>query len=240
MTSVVSSIGVTAFTGTMALGGKHFVTGMVFGSYGDDTCIGAIKDQDMSVMLATAINPILTVHDILQAKGRAIHLESGATSVYARMGPTSVDTASCGNSSIYVFVNNICVYMNNKHTWENESERDRLSGLVIGQNGRKVNFLMHGLALGSTQALGHQNATGIAPEYGYVPFRSGDSVRVVLLSDTAFDDNVALMTLSADRLSQFAENKRRQEWNGSRFPEQRINANQFDDGSVVVLQNYQG
>lgn len=258
-----------AFTGSMELGGVEFVTGMVCDGHGDDSCIKAIRAQDMSAILAKEINPIMALHDIMQAKGRAVNLHSGSTAAYARMGPTSVDTASCGDSAIYVYVNGVCVYKNKKHTWDNESERERLSGLAMGrpdqyiklvdentltqaQDGWRVRFFMHGLALEPTQTLGHQNATGIAPEYGYVPFRAGDLVRVVLCSDgvsdmlfeEGFDDNVALMTLSAERLAQYAENKWRQEWtiesNGRRFPKQRIMADQFDDVSVVVLQNYQG
>ena len=241
--------------------------GALFDGHGDYSCIKTIRGANVPIILQLELDPLLTLKLLTDDKN-LVNRGSGSTAVYGYLSSSSVDISSCGDSKAYVFINGILVYTNIGHTWHNESERLRLEGKVSSSNDPYIKVIDDdtitqsqdgwrtrfpgGLALAPSQSLGHHGITGYEPETTHIPFELGSLVRVVLVSDGVSDmlhkdsakDNVALLTLNAEDLAQYAENKWSKSWtvlmsSGKTYPNYHIPRDQFDDISVVVLQNYE-
>jgi hypothetical protein len=164
--------------------------------------------------------------------------QSGTTYAEAKMYSDRVETCTIGDTAIYVYVNDVCVYKNPPHGLENPKEMERLSsriftGSLVVSKDRNIPLISgetvltardknmyrfeNGDKLNMTQSIGHNSITGFAPEKTVVHFGPEDKVCVIISSDGLTE---MLMTSEIDGLHAFsckeiadmAEKRWTQEW----------------------------
>lgn len=170
---------------------------------------------------------------------------SGATYYEAKIYRNRVETCTVGDSQIAVFVDKKLVYISTPHNMKNPLEIERLktrmdSGGVYVSTDSSVPtifskdtlkfreaeyvFFENGEKIALSQALGHNNITGIAPERNTVLFESGQEVAIVGGSDGLWEminltgpdveeDLLTLATKTATEIADIAEMRWKQDWN---------------------------
>lgn len=170
---------------------------------------------------------------------------SGATYYEAKLYSNRVETCTVGDSQIAVFIDKKLVYMNTPHNMKNPLEVERLkprveSGEVCIMPDKPVPVLISKDTLkfrqteyiyfqnieriALSQALGHNNITGIVPERNTIFFEPDQEVAVVGGSDGLWDminmsgpdfedDLMTLATKSAVEIADMAEFRWKQDWN---------------------------
>ena len=259
------------YTGKITIEGVEYVCSMLFDGHGDNSCINAIRNraEPVSALIEHCLDPIMAVHDTLEAARWKVRQTSGSTALYARLSATTACCSAVGDSFIYVFINGELAWKSTPHTMANPLERERHShdNTIISRSdsyikllgettvtqspdGIRAVFTRHDLRLGPSMTLGHQNITGIAPEYWHTSFLPTDRVRIIGMSDGIHDmlyldglkDNIALRTMSAAELVNLANERYAQDWtivhNGRDYPNVKIQPDQWDDCSAFVLANY--
>jgi serine/threonine protein phosphatase PrpC len=180
----------------------------VMDGHGTDACIRALRaisSQQWEYFMGIE-DPISELQKHLIGTGAVpFGVRSGATCCLVRCFPSHVEVLNAGDSQCVIFKNSLPVFISAEHNCSNPQEIVRLKEQgklvridsspdlrmigprrLIGVMSQYAMFRM-GLQLGPTQALGHNNATGIFPDCSIIPYMEGDSVRCIVGSDGLFD-----------------------------------------------------
>jgi serine/threonine protein phosphatase PrpC len=196
--------------GKTIYGGQEIDFACVMDGHGTDACITALRaitsDQWQEFMAIE--DPISAIQQYLSdsrvvpnTAGRT----SGATCCLVRRFDSHLEVLNVGDSQCLVFLNDEVLFMSDEHNCFNEKEKIRLKEqgrlymyesskdlCVIGPQqmigvDSKYALFKNGVRLACTQALGHNNTTGIFPDRKIIPYSPSDTLRVVLGSDGLFD-----------------------------------------------------
>jgi hypothetical protein len=221
----------------------------------DDLFMTIIKNIDY-VPLLSHIDPIPFIRSKINEMTKYCYVNSGMTFILVKIYENRIVTYSIGDSSLYIFINDILVYKNIHHSIDNELEMKRLEGKIIKTNTNKpillsknkitmdeskyINFIEGDFKLAITQSLGHHDYTGIVPEIFEVSFSTEDKIRIVAGSDGYFDmhnnldecDMNDLKKLSLTELINKAESRWKQDW------EYCPNKNDLEDFIITKFPGY--
>uniref|UniRef100_A0A6C0LCY0 PPM-type phosphatase domain-containing protein n=1 Tax=viral metagenome TaxID=1070528 RepID=A0A6C0LCY0_9ZZZZ len=230
------------FSGTFvdAETGESGKYGFVADGHGKNQCIDclrAIPRETLDGIIGTAA-PVENLAQYVNEYGYVTNINSsGATMCLVKVYSDRIVIINCGDSQAAVYKNGELVFLSEEHNCENEKERKRIekkgvtyedSGnfeivseiKMVGVTSKYAIFPPH-LKLASTQALGHNGRTGLAPDVTVVPFKPDDKVHVVIGSDGLWDmilkQNVEEMNSFTSKTSaelvEFAVGRWLQPWN---------------------------
>ena len=221
-----------------------------FDGHGTDKVIHQIRNMNMDD-IASASNPVLAVHERLVGDT----YRSGATMAFARIQGNRVETYNCGDSQVHVYVNGTRVHHSTTHTFTNFEEIKRTQSRVSSIKPTKAPFpvsdtviqdvlsptgrFVTGEELVPSQALGHNDMTGLAPEYFTVTVSPTDHLRIVVGSDGFWDMLVDPSKGTAKALTQEAHRRWMQTWtyeSGGQSVRTDFGGD-IDDVSVAVYDN---
>jgi len=127
---------------------------------------------------------------------------SGATMNFGVLSDNVLTFTNCGDSRTFVFRNGDCIFISEDHNSKNEKERTRLEGKVkyspsqglrmisetelIGTRTEYVQFFSGNL-LAISQAIGHNNITGIDPTITTIVVQPDDEIVALCVSDGVID-----------------------------------------------------
>jgi len=197
---------------------------IVVDGHGTNNCIDQLSAMNMDD-IATAENPVLAIHHRLQGDLYG----SGATLAVGRRTPTRVELFNCGDSCIQLFINGTPIYKTKQHTFQDPQEVERTKLLVRYIIPTKAPFpvsytevqdiisptghFITGEQLVPSQSLGHNNMTGIAPDYYTCDVSPMDHVRMVAGSDGFWDMLVPTENGTAKELAEHAHRQWLKSWN---------------------------
>jgi len=249
--------------------GEQFEWLALFDGHGHDVIIDAIRKIDLNQFVAhenppKALQDYITEKKILQS-----WVSSGSTMCLAKIYKDKIVCFSVGDSFLFVYEDGKKVYKNALHKWENLAEQQRLNtwdlqvrtepskGFTVltptTLTGKDCTYIKYGneRLLAASQAIGHNNMTGISPDIFEIEIKTGSFYRVLMASDGVFDvlmenedENLGFSTKTSEEIAKFAEARWRQSWHlanpvnnspilGSEF---RFTApSHFDDISVGVV-----
>jgi serine/threonine protein phosphatase PrpC len=253
--------------------GEEFYWGMITDGHGGDNVIQFLRSLKPHMNNFVSSNtPVekLSKH-IIDNLGFSAGYRSGATMCLTKCYSDRIECINCGDSQVVVFKNGEIAHISVEHTPTNTKERSRLVAKnarytkstsmkitsltkMIGVNCEYVNFPT-GTSLATTQALGHNGMTGVAPDIVTIPFEPSDVIKVVIGSDGLFDmiikdDNERLVMadvkllggMSGEDILKQAVNRWLQLWDiyMPEKPDQLMGTQAFtrdmcDDVSVVVI-----
>ena len=221
-----------------------------FDGHGTDKVIHQIRSMNMDD-IASASNPVLAVHERLVGDT----YRSGATMAFARIQGNRVETYNCGDSQVHVYVNGTRVHHSTTHTFTNFEEIKRTQSRVSSIKPTKAPFpvsdtviqdvlsptgrFVTGEELVPSQALGHNDMTGLAPEYFTVTVSPTDHLRIIVGSDGFWDMLVDPSKGTAKALTQEAHRRWMQTWtyeSGGQSVRTDFGGD-IDDVSVAVYDN---
>ena len=222
--------------------GDGFDWGVLLDGHGSDYYINLMKSLDWQAIMTSA-SPWQTLYDIVHSGPFVDSKHTGTTLLMLRAYSDRLETLSVGDSGLAIYKNGAMVYQSTEHNSKNESEKERLkSRNVLFEESRKVPFLVsstsmrmkspdymqfeNGEIFAPTQALGHSNITGYAPETHTEYFATEDEMRCVLYSDGFGDmflfeadeeeerlkDERDILTMTAEELANKAEERWSQMW----------------------------
>jgi serine/threonine protein phosphatase PrpC len=196
------------FSGTFvdAETGEPGKYGFVADGHGKNQCIDclrAISQETMDGIIGSAA-PVENLAQYINEYGYVTNNNSsGATMCLIKVYSDRVVAINCGDSQAAIYKNGELVFLSEEHNCDNEKERERIAKKrVIYENSPNIEVVseikMVGitsryaifppyLRLASTQALGHNGRTGLAPDVTVVPFKPDDKVHVVIGSDGLWD-----------------------------------------------------
>jgi len=234
-------------------------------------CVDYLRSIDWSIILQMP-NPVESLERMIASHVTLkYNYLSGSTLSIAKIYKDRIELTNIGDSQTAVFINGNLVYINESHDLLNESEKERISHLTHRSKiGIKLCTLSptqicikqirlpvfdaprtNGLALASTQSLGHCNITGLNPTYMTIPYESEQFVRVFAWSDGVSDmmnlkcDLDDLLIMTAAQLVDKYEQRWKQTWilcenendlnstKTAEFPD-----NNYDDVSLGMWSNY--
>jgi len=252
--------------------GEEFDWIALFDGHGGDPVIEKIRSLDLGPIFATN-DPPKTLQDLL-VNEKVVEFTpwgtikmSGATMCLAKIYKDRIVCFAVGDSELYVYEDGVKVFSHEHHNWDNLAERERLKELdpkisaspsrsfeVVSPSLLKSTspyyiYYTGGNSLALTQAIGHNNITGLCPEVVEIPIRPGKTYRVFMASDGVFDMLMPSeqesfgVNRSCDEVISFAEGRWKQIWDqadsndltkGLDKPLQFTKSEQFDDLSVVI------
>uniref|UniRef100_A0A6C0D216 PPM-type phosphatase domain-containing protein n=1 Tax=viral metagenome TaxID=1070528 RepID=A0A6C0D216_9ZZZZ len=245
--------------------------------HGTDTIINIVREK-FALISADFANPVLFINKkeslkVLQeelCQHKLYRESSGCTAILTKIYKNRITIDSVGDSFVFVTKNDAIIWRNTLHKWDNEAERARLHKLDSGIHAQPssssrvlstdsmcqvpahyVVFPPYSKQLALTQALGHDNVTGLEPQTVTIEIESGQEYRVVAFSDGVGDilihnDDAELQTVLkmdwADIL-RFAEERWRQEWHpvylqrpDVKYPKMKwTKKSDYDDVSTFVV-----
>ena len=245
---------------------------VLFDGHGKDPVIDKIRSLDLGPIFATA-DPPKTLHDLLLTEKvveidyRGITKMSGATMCLAKIYKDRIQCFAVGDSELYVYEDGAKVFAHEYHNWDNLAEKERLhekdpsiyafqstsfelvSPTLLQQTKSDYVHYQGGNSLALTQAIGHNDMTGLRPNVAEIRIQPGKTYRVFMASDGVFD---MLMTSehesfgvsrTCDEVISFAEERWRQSWDqadpndstkGVGNPFKFTLTEHFDDLSVAI------
>jgi hypothetical protein len=254
--------------------GDGFDWGVLLDGHGSDYYINLMKSLDWQAIM-TSDCPWQTLYDIVHGGPFINSKHTGTTLLMLRAYSDRLETLSVGDSGLAIYKNGAMVYQSTEHNSKNDSEKERLkSRNVLFEESRKVPFLVsstsmrmkspdymqfeNGEIFAPTQALGHSNITGYAPETHTEYFAPEDEMRCVLYSDGFGDmflfeadeeeerlkDEHDILTMTAEELANKAEARWSQMWKvyyvehiPDMFMMTAFDATSRDDVGVLVWDN---
>ena len=254
--------------------GDGFDWGVLLDGHGSNYYINLMKSLDWRAIM-TSENPWQTLYHIVHSGTFVDSENSGSTLLMLRAYPDRLDTLSVGDSGLAIYKNGSIVYKSTEHNSKNESEVARLKSRNIRfEESARVPFLVssnsmrmkntnytlfeNGERLAPTQALGHSNITGYAPETHTEYFAPDDEIRCVLYSDGFGDmflfqadeeeeqlkDDHDILTMTAEELADKAASRWHQSWKvhyvdgkPDIFVETAFDPTSRDDVGVLVWDN---
>lgn len=209
------------FAGTGRIGDTDYI--FAFDGHGTNMVIDQIRKMNMDD-IAVQPDPVWAVHMELQGNT----YRSGATMAFARIQNYKIETFNCGDSQVHVYVNGIQVHTSTPHTFTNLDEIKRTKCRVRSINPVKAPFpvsdtvirdvlspvgrFLNMEELVPSQALGHNDMTGLSPEKFTLNVQPTDHVRIVVGSDGFWDMLVDPSTGTAKALTQEAHRRWNQTW----------------------------
>ena len=183
----------------------------VMDGHGTDACIRALRaitSQRWKQFMAIE-DPISALQKYLSDIGAVPFIRdgisSGATCCLLRRFPEHLEVLNVGDSQCVIFKNGMPVFISVEHNCFNPQEIARLKeqgrlvridpsgdlrmigpNQLIGVESQYAVFKRE-LRLGPTQALGHNDATGINPDRSIIPYMEDDNMRCIVGSDGLFD-----------------------------------------------------
>lgn len=216
----------------------------IFDGHGTNNVIDQIRAMNMDE-IAVSENPVMEVH--LRLKGSTYR--SGSTMVLGRKTGNIVEMFHCGDSCGKIYLNGEIAFETTDHSFLDQTEINRTKHLVRNILDEKAPFpispvrVAHvsspsaifntGEQLVPSQSLGHNNMTGLAPQYMRMEVKRTDRVRMVVGSDGLFDMLVDTREGSAASLVNEAVRRWCQEWEFEWYG--RIVPNRFDDRDDVAI-----
>lgn len=257
--------------------GDGFDWGVLLDGHGSNICIRLLRSLNWQSIM-TSENPWKTLHDIIHAAPFINIKYTGSTLLMLRAYSDRLETLSVGDSGLVIYKNGAMVYKSTEHNSKNDSEVERLkSRNVFFEESREVPFLIsstsmrmkipdytkfeNGEIIAPTQALGHCNITGYAPETHTEYFAPEDEMRCVLYSDGFGDmflfeadeegerlnDERDILTMTAEELAKKAVARWEQLWKvyyvvekPEVFTETTFDPKSRDDVGVLVWDNRKG
>ena len=204
-------------------GHVHFQA--VMDGHGRNDCIEYVRTLDFG-FIASQPDPAQTLWDMTRTK----HFPgSGTTFTCARVDTTQhlIEIWNVGDSQTDVFINGQ-PFRTEPHTFHNPKELERTKSLVhyishttaptvvsANEIQDRPSFIGHfnnGDKLVPSQSMGHNGATGFAPEKQILRYNPTDRVRIVCVSDGVTDMEVDLATGTAEDIAREADRKWKQPW----------------------------
>ena len=253
--------------------GEEFNWVALFDGHGGDETIAKIRSLDLGPIFATN-DPPKTLQDLLVTEkvvgfNYKFTKMSGATMCLAKIYKDRIVCFAVGDSELFVYEDGVKVFVHTYHNWDNLEERERLSKLdkeiyslpsrsfeVVSPSllNHTAPYYIHypgGNSLALTQAIGHNNVTGLRPEVAEIPISPGKSYRIFMASDGVFDmlmpseQETFSLSKSCDEVISFAEGRWKQIWDqadsndltkglGRTF--QFTKPDHFDDLSVAIAE----
>ena len=228
--------------------------GVVCDGHGSDRCIHQIRNMDMNEF-AVAPNPILAMSEKLY--GDTYY--SGSTACFVRRQGNKIEIFNAGDSSAILYVNGDMVTKTTGHTFLNPKEVERTKPFIRRIKDVKGPFpisdervenipspagvFINGEELVPSMALGHNNITGLDPEYIEWNVSEFDVVRIVIMSDGVSDMLVTTETGTANEIVDLAHSRWKQQWKykymhaGREYDGLTTYGDQIDDMSCVVMED---
>lgn len=231
------------FSGTFVCAetGKRGSYGLVTDGHGTHACIQCLRAIPRET-LDGIIGSVAPVQNLAQYINENSYIpmepSSGATMCLAKVYPDRVIIFNSGDSQAAVYVNDQLVFLSEEHNCENQEEIERIKkmGVTRFEDSHNIEVVsetkMCGitskyaifppyLRLASTQALGHNGRTGLAPDLALMHYGPEDKVNVVIGSDGFWDmvvkQNVEEMNSFTSKTSaelvEFAVGRWLQPWN---------------------------
>jgi len=221
--------------------GEHYRWALLCDGHGADTIINKIREIVTNIQEATdnfmnKVSPILALNETLNKVPIRIG-SSGSTCISAKIFKNRCCIESCGDSFVFVLENGSVIWKNKLHKWENEEEQARLRQMygtriytticqtfkVLSPNTLCPNdstytmFPPYGTPLATTQAVGHNNMTGLAPDTFTFNMDSTKEYTIVAFSDGVGDmvteeEMPMILEMTVPDILAFAEVRWRQEW----------------------------
>jgi len=252
--------------------GEEFDWIALFDGHGGDPAIEKIRSLDLGPIFATA-DPPRTLHDLLltekvvEVDYRGITKMSGSTMCLAKIYKDHIQCFAVGDSELYVYEDGVKVFVHEYHNWDNLAERERLlnknpsiytfpsssfelvSPTLLQQTMPDYVHYQGGNSLALTQAIGHNDMTGLRPNVAEIRIQPGKTYRVFMASDGVFDMLMLSehepfgVSRSCDEVISFAEGRWKQIWDqvdpndstrGLDKPFQFTDSQHFDDLSVAI------
>jgi len=170
---------------------------------------------------------------------------SGATYYEAKLYNNRVETCVVGDSQIAVFIDSVLVYISTPHNMKNPLELQRLNKRIElnGVSVKKDNpvpkifdattlkleeseyvYFEDGDRISMSQALGHNNITGISPEKNIILFEPGQEICIIggsdglweminLIGSDSVSDLSCLLTKNVSEIADMIEGRWKQDWN---------------------------
>ena len=226
-----------------------------------------IKQEKLNEIIGSK-TPVETMAKYINQNAKIGKYESsGATMCLVKIYKDRVVCINCGDSRIMVYKNNESVFLSKEHNSFNMNERRRLEACypdvkidktrnikvvsetkMIGVVGEYIDF-PSGTRLMMSQALGHNGATGYAPDYETVYYDKNDSLKIIIASDGFWEmvlkDNKEEITkiakMECKELLDFAVKRWLQEWemytdiNAEEFIRCSFDDKQCDDIGVLTV-----
>ena len=103
----------------------------LFDGHGSDACIEYIKNMNLNVAFEKQ-NPAYHLYNLLSDQS-IVDISSGSTLVYARVFDTHIEYDYLGDSTIFVYLNDVLVStnINNHHTTNNKAEIARIQDFGV-------------------------------------------------------------------------------------------------------------
>jgi len=246
--------------------------------HGTNSFINLMRVQNWREIMATE-DPCETLLTIIKNKRYNYGANSGSTLLMMRAYADYIETVSIGDSKVIIYKNEEVVYKSTEHNTKNPLEIERLkqrveSGCVEFDRCKNPIALVvsatkmvpcfpdyvrfeNGTYIAPTQALGHNDITGYAPEKRRENYERGERVRCILASDGYSEmhlfeseceeekekDEKELLELKAEELAEKAEKRWRQAWDwhwDEKNPEVFIKTeygSNMDDVGIVIWDN---
>lgn len=240
---------------------------MVTDGHGSDKCISFIRTISLNEFIGK-LNPIETLAEHINRGAGIPPLElSGATACLVKVYEDKIVCINAGDSQAAVYKNGELAFMTEEHNTFNQKERERLEK-IPGFSYRHSNNIQvvsptqlrgtiteyaywpDGLKLATTQALGHNGRTGLAPDVTTIRYEPTDAIQIVIGSDGLWDmvnkddpeELKSFSSMTSDQILTFATNRWKQVWDmapahtpdtwtKARFTE----SYQFDDVCAVKI-----
>jgi serine/threonine protein phosphatase PrpC len=225
---------------------ESFTWTLLNDGHGSNTIIDKIRDmiavQDplSPTFFMNQPNPCAALQDKL-CQVKLGHEESGATGILTKIYKNRGVVYSVGDSFATVLKNGAPIWRNTLHKWENLEERARLlelnpriqvensssikvlsSDTMCRANASYIKFPYFGniyKKLAPSQAFGHDNMTGIAPDTFTFEIEPGQEYKIIKTSDGCSDmfiengeDMPAIYGMSHEEILHYFEAKWKQEW----------------------------
>jgi serine/threonine protein phosphatase PrpC len=178
----------------------------IWDGHGTNSVIYALRDIMRSGKLDEFMDsesPIQTITNyLLEKRVCRIYESSGATMNFGILSDNLLTFTNCGDSRTFVFRNGNLIFESEDHNSRNEKERKRLEGKVkytpsqclrmisekklIGAPAEYIHY-PDGRQLAISQAIGHNNVTGIDPSVITIVVESTDEIVALCVSDGVVD-----------------------------------------------------
>lgn len=191
------------FYGTTPLGKIYFG---IWDGHGSNSVIQELRNIMTNGKLSEIMDtesPVHTITDyLLQHNICRINESSGAAMNFCIFDGKNLICTNCGDSRAFIFRNGEVIFMSVDHNSRNEKERNRLEGKVtysqsqclkvisdkelVGSPSEYIHY-ENGIQLALSQAIGHNNITGIDPVVETIAVKPTDEIVAICASDGVID-----------------------------------------------------
>lgn len=191
------------FYGTTPSGKIYFG---IWDGHGSNSVIQELRNIMTNGKLAEIMDtesPVHTITDyLLDHNICRINESSGAAMNFCIFDGNNLICTNCGDSRAFIFRNGEIIFMSVDHNSKNENEKNRLEGKVTYSQSQCLKVISEKDLVGSpteyihyenriqlalSQAIGHNNITGIDPAIVTIEVRPTDEIVAICVSDGVID-----------------------------------------------------